>query len=160
MPFDYQTMDNDYAILKLITNLTFNENVHAACLPNSTFAPDTTDQTCFTSGWGGFFTGSVITPKYLQWVDVLMVNNTKCSEYYGPNINITDAMICAGNPQDGKGICLGDAGGPLVCEVDGKAALTGIASWGFGCGEGNPDVYSRVTKVLSWIKKNMVTLKV
>ena len=50
-------------------------------------------------------------------------------------------------------------GGPLVCNVDGKAILTGVVSWGYQkCGT-YPTVFARVTHVLSWIKDNLVTVK-
>ena len=52
--------------------------------------------------------------------------------------------------------CFINLGGPLVCNVDGKAILTGVVSWGFvKCGT-NPSVFARVTHVLSWIKDNLV----
>ena len=50
-------------------------------------------------------------------------------------------------------------GGPLVCNVDGKATLTGVVSWAYlKCGT-YPTVFARVTHVLSWIKDNLVTVK-
>ena len=52
---------------------------------------------------------------------------------------------------------IGDSGGPIVCNEDGKAIISGVFSWGLGCSEPNhPGVYARVTSALDWIKSNMV----
>ena len=43
-------------------------------------------------------------------------------------------MICARTDQiDSDNTCEGDSGGPLLCEIDGKAVLAGITSFGPQC---------------------------
>ena len=71
---------------------------------------------------------------------------------------ITDSKICAGyRGVGGKDSCTGDSGGPLVCNQNGNAILTGVVSYGIGCGNSEyPGVYSRVTHILDWIISNMV----
>ena len=44
--------DNDVAILKLWSPLTFNEYVQPACLPQPSFMPENTQELAVTSGWG------------------------------------------------------------------------------------------------------------
>merc|ERR1712018_979621 len=90
----YEGNNNDFVILKLSSALTFNENVGPACLPDSDFAPDTTGQTCFVSGWGTLESGAQSLPTNLQWVAVPTVTNAACNTAYGGGI--TDNMICAG----------------------------------------------------------------
>ena len=55
------TADNDISIVKLNTPLTFNNNVKNACLPESSFAPQSN---AVVSGWGTTVNGmySIINP--------------------------------------------------------------------------------------------------
>ena len=157
MAYNSQSMDNDIVILKLKTALTFSNDVKPACLPAANFAPDTTGQKCYVSGWGTLNSGAQSLPTALQYVDVPMITNAKCNQGYGGAIK--DNMICAGYDQGGKDSCQGDSGGPLVCNVDGVAIITGVVSWGAGCAAaGKAGVYCRVTTFLDWIKANMVSM--
>ena len=49
-----------------------------------------------------------------------------------------------------------NTGGPLICAVDGRAVLTGVVSWGMGCGKtGYPGIYANVFKVRDWISQTI-----
>ena len=113
--------------------------------------------TVFCSVMFFFFQIPGASPDTCQYVQVPAVTNAACtSAYIGIN-DITDSMICAGYPEGGKDSCQGDSGGPFVCNEDGKAIIAGVVSWGAGCAlPGYPGVYSRVTRVLNWIKAQMV----
>ena len=92
----------------------------------------------------------------LQWVAVPTVTNAVCNSQYGGGI--TTSMICAGSPDGGIDSCQGDSGGPFICAgANGEAVLTGVVSFGVGCGlSTHSGVYARTTAVLDWIKANMV----
>lgn len=48
----------------------------------------------------------------------------------------------------------GDGGGPLVCEDGGYYELTGLVSWGFGCGRRDvPGVYVKISSFIGWINQ-------
>ena len=149
--------NNDWIILKLDSPLEFNDDVQPTCLPLSSnwYPENDPNNRCFVSGWGTLeYEGN--SPDNLQWVEVPAVTNAVCKqESYGNQI--TDSMICAGYSQGGKDACQGDSGGPFVCLNGTSAILTGIVSWGVGCARpGYYGVYARVTKILDWIKTNMI----
>ena len=52
--YDHITKDNDFIILKLGSPLIFNKDIQPACLPSSKdyLGLDSTEDMCFTSGWG------------------------------------------------------------------------------------------------------------
>ncbi|PRD32486.1 UNVERIFIED_CONTAM: Tryptase-2 [Trichonephila clavipes] len=61
--------------------------------------------------------------------------------------------FCAGG-ESGNDACQGDGGGPLTCENEGYYELTGLVSWGFGCGKENvPGVYVKVSSYIGWINQ-------
>ena len=96
----------------------------------------------------------------LMYVRVPAITNDECKSAYSKSdyddILITDSMICDGYPDEkGKGACVGDSGGPFVCNDEGKAVAVGVISWGIGCAI-YPGVNSRNAYVLNWIKTNMV----
>ncbi|XP_010793282.1 transmembrane protease serine 13-like [Notothenia coriiceps] len=153
--YNSNTNDQDVALLKLETQVTFNDNIHPACLPafDQEFKPGTT---CWTSGFGTTESGSGVVSKELMEVTVDLIDTGVCN---GPVVYqgaVTKHMLCAGDLDGGKDSCQGDSGGPLVCKGDSRWYLAGITSWGVGCGEKNrPGVYTKVKSVLPWIYSKM-----
>uniref|UniRef100_A0A3Q4I4U6 trypsin n=1 Tax=Neolamprologus brichardi TaxID=32507 RepID=A0A3Q4I4U6_NEOBR len=78
-----------------------------------------------------------------------------CKKRYGNRF--TSRMLCAGSLSKHHRVdsCQGDSGGPLVCQGQrGHWVLTGVISWGHGCGNPSfPGVYTRVSRFLRWINK-------
>ena len=63
------------------------------------------------------------------------------------------SSFCAGG-EEGHDACQGDGGGPLVCEDQGYYELTGLVSWGFGCGRQDvPGVYVKISSFIGWINQ-------
>jgi len=155
LPYNSNSLNNDWVIVKLDSPLELNDDVQPACLPSADYLPATaTEARCFTSGWGTLSSGGSSTNN-LQYVRVPAITNAQCNTAYGGSI--TDAMICAGYPGvGGKDACQGDSGGPFVCNDNGNAVIAGVVSWGNGCALADfPGVYARTTTALSWIQSNM-----
>ncbi|XP_034043609.1 transmembrane protease serine 6 [Thalassophryne amazonica] len=146
--YDNETHDYDLALLKLD-----RPPAHAspACLPPPTHQLKA-GQLCWVTGWGALHEGGSVS-NVLQKVDVLLVSEEDCIRSYGRVV--TPRMLCAGYRSGKKDACQGDSGGPLVCqELSGRWFLTGVVSWGKGCGLPNYyGVYTRITRLTSWIKQ-------
>jgi len=149
--YDDRTLENDIALLKLSSTISFNDDVQPICAP--TAGDDYTGTFCTVSGWGTTSSGGGSLPSKLRYVNVPVISNFECQQGYGSDI--TPTMVCAGYSNGGKDSCQGDSGGPLVCKSGNKWQLVGIVSWGYGCADaGYPGVYTRVTEFTSWISAN------
>ncbi|XP_067004199.2 trypsin-1 isoform X1 [Anabrus simplex] len=147
--FDRNTLDYDFALIRVATPFSFGSNVAAVGLPsrNEDVSPGTS---AIVTGWGLTSEGDGWNATILQQVTVPIVSYSECNaDYENYDGGITERMICAGYTAGGKDACQGDSGGPLV--ANGK--LQGVVSWGYGCARPNyPGVYARVASVRDWIK--------
>ncbi|XP_032853010.1 coagulation factor X [Tyto alba] len=150
--FVKETFDNDIALLKLEEPITFSEDVVPACLPEEDFAIDILMKQTFgiVSGFGNTLerTRPVKRMKVLQ---IPYVDRDTCKlALHSP---VTENMFCAGYDKDGKDVCQGDGGGPHVTQYSGTYFVTGIISWGEGCGrQGKYGVYTNLSKFLPWVR--------
>ena len=134
-----------------------NGCVNAACMPKS---EGQHGDACWVAGWGHTEYGGN-NARILQEIGVNIFSNEYChaKSIYGSFIQPNE--LCAGLPdKDGEKYiggdidsCFGDSGGPLICEEDGKAVVTGVVSWGEKCAvKGFPGIYGRVYHHSSWIE--------
>ncbi|ROT68636.1 hypothetical protein C7M84_013213 [Penaeus vannamei] len=160
---DFNDYQNDIAMLKLREDAVFSDYVQPICLPDVDAGLD--NETflgikCVATGWGMRVHGARLENRLKEvWVPV--VNNSHCFKIYGMmhSIDVKDYHVCAGftHSSGGQGTCVGDSGGPLQCNMrDGRWYLAGVTSFGSGCAKpGFPDVYTRITYYLPWIKQQM-----
>ncbi|XP_015463729.3 neurotrypsin isoform X1 [Astyanax mexicanus] len=151
-----QGWENDIALVRLKGTdgncVSFNPHTNAACLPNQSAKKVKRPAACVITGWG--VTDSEYSRTLLQaWLPLLP--SGKCKKRYGSRF--TSRMLCAGSLSNHRRVdsCQGDSGGPLVCQgTNGRWTLTGVISWGHGCGDPSyPGVYTRVSRFLKWIEK-------
>merc|ERR1712088_969580 len=148
--FDSRTLVNDIAILTLETPAKISGAVNVICLPD--YVNSFVNRQVTVAGWGSKGEGKS-QPKELYKVNVNVWSNNQCAAAYDHRIpgEIKDSMICAAAP--GKDSCSGDSGGPLFLDQSNNVQI-GIVSWGIGCARGDsPGVYTRVTKMMDWIKR-------
>ncbi|XP_009502895.2 transmembrane protease serine 2 isoform X1 [Phalacrocorax carbo] len=152
--YDTDSKDNDVALMKLETLLSFTDTVQPVCLPNPgmMFQPD---QPCWISGWGAEHQGGK-TSNRLNCAKVSLIERSRCNSASIYNGMIFPTMICAGYLEGGTDSCQGDSGGPLVTQKNSLWWLVGDTSWGTGCASPNrPGVYGNMTVFTDWIHKNM-----
>ncbi|XP_041673433.1 transmembrane protease serine 9-like [Cheilinus undulatus] len=154
--FSIFSADNDIALLRLVSPVTFTDYIRPVCLaaPDSTLFSGTDT---WVTGWGDInFAVSLPSPQNLMEVKVPVVGNNRCSCYYDSFNPITDNMICAGLEDGGKGPCQGDSGGPMVIMQNGTFIQEGVVSFGVGCAEPTfPGVFTRVSRYQSWINSHI-----
>ncbi|XP_041673434.1 transmembrane protease serine 9-like [Cheilinus undulatus] len=155
--YNSATSDNDIALLRLASTVTFTNYIRPVCLAasDSTFFNGTDT---WVTGWGNIQSGvSLPSPGNLMEVEVPVVGSRQCNCNYGVG-TITDNMICAGLEDGGRDSCQGDSGGPMVSKQNGRWLLVGAVSFGRGCAEPNfPGVYARVSQYQTWINSQIVT---
>eukprot|EP00112_Aurelia_sp_Birch-Aquarium-sp1_P017384 Seg402.2 transcript_id=Seg402.2/GoldUCD/mRNA.D3Y31 product=Ovochymase-1 protein_id=Seg402.2/GoldUCD/D3Y31 len=152
--YNKQPLDSDIALIKLDRPVRFNSRIQPICLPrDGRSAPP--GSLCYITGWGKMrHPGGSAT--VLQQSPLKVVSNGVCHNLNKPNtrISITSNMICAGyGPNDRRGGCHGDSGGPFVCKIAGRYVLQGAVSWGSGrCSTRDAyTVFARVSNFMRWI---------
>lgn len=129
-------------------------SINRPCMPRSQELTYKEGESVIVSGWGVTRENSGSLSNILRYVQVPVVNISRCQETYGSRV--TSDHVCAGYQSGGKDSCQGDSGGPLVRVVDNRYELVGIVSFGYGCGQpGAPGVYTRVASYIDWIKANL-----
>uniref|UniRef100_H0WNG6 Serine protease 22 n=1 Tax=Otolemur garnettii TaxID=30611 RepID=H0WNG6_OTOGA len=147
----------DIALVRLEHPIQFSERILPICLPDSSIHLSE-DADCWIVGWGSIHDGvSLPHPQTLQKLKVPIIDRETCNRLYWRGAGqaaITEDMLCAGYLEGGRDACLGDSGGPLMCQVDGSWLLTGVISWGEGCAERNrPGVYISLPAHRSWVER-------
>ncbi|KAM6219658.1 transmembrane protease serine 9 [Rhynchocyon petersi] len=151
--YNLYTLDYDVALLELAGPVHRSRLVRPICLPEAAPRPPSGAR-CVITGWGSVREGGAMA-RQLQKAAVRLLSEQTCRRFYP--VQISSRMLCAGFPQGGVDSCSGDAGGPLACrEPSGRWVLTGVTSWGYGCGRPHfPGVYTRVSAVRGWIMQNI-----
>ena len=149
---------NDLAVVRLASRVDTDQHPHIGpiCLPHQ--AQSVAGRRCYVSGWGKDVFGPNGTyQNTLKEVDVPVLLDFDCERKLkktrlGSDFVLHPGFLCAGG-EEGKDACKGDGGGGLACEVSGDWVLSGVVSWGLGCGqEGVPGVYVEVEKYVQWIQ--------
>lgn len=149
-----RTKHNDIALIELDGNVKFRPNIRPACLPQSNVQP----KQLMASGWGSLSFGGRSSDVLLK-VDLPFVDMVTCEEKLESILSnfYYDSQICYGG-EEGKDSCQGDSGGPLQAISDNiycSYIVYGITSYGNGCGNSIPAIYTKVWHYIDWIEENV-----
>lgn len=123
--YDDTTLHADIALVELATA---SSNVVQALAPAG-FA-DPVGVRAIITGWGLLDDVASITPTVLQRADVPVLADADCTAVYGSEYDGT-TFVCAGG--EGKDVCPGDSGGPLLIDRSGVQTQIGVVSYGEEC---------------------------
>lgn len=150
--YNQYTLRNDIALIKLDKPVDFNDYVLPACIDEKDeFLPEGKES--WLTGWGDKFyqSGRGTDEKNLGRLNINTIS--KCKQIWGSNIDV-NSQICGGQAGVNAGACQGDSGGPMVQQAEnGDWYLSGLVSWGIGCGDGT--IFTRVKYFLPWIRSKM-----
>ncbi|XP_062382813.1 serine protease 27-like isoform X2 [Sardina pilchardus] len=156
--FNTSTFENDIALLRLSTSVTFTDYIRPVCLAAAGSTFDSGAKTWITGL--GTITASgepQPSPEILQETQFQVVANSDCQEVYSNDI-IYSSMICAQLlRQEGENICK-QCGNPLVIKQGSVWVQVGILFLDGTCFERQlPGVFTRVSQYQSWIKSHITS---
>ncbi|XP_053973147.1 chymotrypsin-1-like [Hylaeus volcanicus] len=141
--YNDRTISNDVAVIRVNRNIAFNAKVKSIGLASRNVADGSS---CVLSGWGTLKAGGSV-PNKLQYANLRVESLSKCQQAWKGTASVQSTQVCT-LTRVGQGACNGDSGGPLVA----NGQQIGIVSFGRPCGLGSPDVYTKVSSYLNWIR--------
>ncbi|XP_043079856.1 granzyme B-like isoform X2 [Puntigrus tetrazona] len=141
------TYRNDIMLLKLEKNVQLNNNIKWISISGEDVDIEA-GSVCSVAGWGLLETEGKRSDLLME-TKVKVMNNKKCESKWGKEFFSTSQMMCVHG--DG-GSCEGDSGGPLVCG-DTAVAVTSFGDPDLCNSSELPEVYTKISAYLPWIKK-------
>ncbi|KAI8128204.1 Serine protease snake [Lucilia cuprina] len=147
---DSKAIYNDIALVELDQEV----NNRPVCLWSLTDIPITK----LTSLGYGHSRLDGLGPNELVRSPLTTIENAECQEYYNlddkfENMYIGDDHVCAGEKKQLHESCQSETGGSLIMELDKVFYVVGISSYGLGCADLPPSIYTRVSSFIDWIEQ-------
>ncbi|KAK3931253.1 Melanization protease 1 [Frankliniella fusca] len=160
---------NDVALLRLASPVSFTEAVKPICLPEQWTVHVNTSEgaSAIVAGWGTTdhspFSRHYYAPgsRSLMHASVPLWSEAACRRVFQPlGLHVGPGQVCAGG-KVGVDSCEGDSGGPLfrpgAVRGEMRMVQVGVVSYGLKhCAtQGVPGVYARVESYMPWITSNL-----
>jgi secreted trypsin-like serine protease len=138
----------DAGLLVLVTPTSAPSIALADSADRSLTAPDTR---AAIAGWGLTEQSHTIPPTVLEAATTTIQSPAYCAAH-NPEFDAIAQLCTIGTPTDRVSICNGDSGAPLATRTSGSRWLeVGIASTSIACDPAQPDTFTRVDYVDSWV---------
>ncbi|XP_067665326.1 uncharacterized protein [Haliotis asinina] len=144
---------NDIALVQIDGTVNYTDYIRPICLPGKDDVFTKTTK-CYAAGWG-MTKADGPASQWLKDAKMRLWNTAKCNGSYAWNGAISETHLCAGYYSGLISICVGDSGGPLMCQTnDNNWKLVGVASYvARGCNvPARPSVFSDVNVFKEWIE--------
>ena len=149
--YNLQKGSDDIALIRL------ESPIRRAVIPNYNISYLAPGEPVVIVGWGAKNMNNdepVNYPNLLNQAVVPIVSREICNAPNAYDGKITNRQVCAGFINGGRDSCIGDSGGPLLLQQNGRYRQVGIVSYGQGCGESNKyGVYTFLPLYADWIHK-------
>jgi len=147
---------NDIALIQLSSPVSLSPG-SIATIPLAASTP-VAGTSALITGWGrnSWSWNADTYPDRLYKGTVNLISDATCSYNY-PSLGYSE-MLCAGTSSYMVDTCQGDSGGPLAVNIAGTWTLVGITSFGIGCADYDPGVYSEVATYKTWVEANATSL--
>ncbi|XP_069840709.1 serine protease 53 [Dendropsophus ebraccatus] len=157
--YTHYTNGNDIALVKLSQPVTFTRFIHPVCVPKSVhhfaFRSD-----CYVTGLQDVPENVPLeSQRLLEKVTQTLIGWRTCNCIYNsqkrPDMSnpAKPGMLCTLDTNGEKGPCLGDSGGPVVCNENGVWFLAGAVSFSSGCHlQDNPTIVTSISFYQDWIQ--------
>lgn len=120
------------------------------------------DAKLLVTGWGSgndLLKTEVKTVPLSQCSAEYLIYNKKTHDEATKN-GISESQYCAIDENGRSDTCHGDSGGPIqIFHNPSTAHVVGIVSFGVGCGQMLPSIYTRVAHYLDWIAPRVWPVK-
>lgn len=154
LPAKRIVIHGDYDEATLHADVALVELTAASSAPVQTLAPagfaDPAGTAAVITGWGLLDEVKGLSTDVLQRADVPVLADAACSAVYGAEYDGAN-LVCAGG--EGKDVCPGDSGGPLLIQHNGVQTQIGIVSYGQACtpDSGTQGAFTAVGVYRAWI---------
>lgn len=151
---------HDIALVELSQSITFTRFVSPVCLPERAHRFHFRS-TCYATGLEDVPEGVPLdSRRSLQKVSQTLIGWRTCNCIYNTHMRpevsnpAKPGMLCIVDTYGKKGPCLGDSGGPVVCNEGGVWFLAGAISFSQGCHlQDNPTIVTSASFYQDWIQQ-------